>query len=449
MKTAVTALSILAGTPCLGVTCDQAWNYQFCAYPPLRVAAFPGATVGDQLVACLAALPAGGGVCDARDIKSGTFPAITLSRPGATILGPCGLFSVTGSIIIGDGTHTLSGFRWEGCNGNFNATVGTEFLWAGDAASPMFRVRGVRDSEFERFTIMAQPAAPLATAIQSETAAGTASTHRVYRSIYITGTGQGGLQKGFRWCMGDECGGAGGNFNNDGDYLDNVQVVNYSNCAYSIEHGQSKTHQFQNSTFNGGGFGQRGVCTTQGANPGASSGSFSWHGGLGGGNTVADFDLNAPDDKILIEDCNTESSARLLQTAGSANQWPITIIGCRWSADKLNADNNVVLYQMRGPFNFIGNIIGGVSTQSPQFMINSPGFSRGTAIGNSIGRAAATSITQPFVSSPGNYWNVLGNVIVDVSNNQFPIPDMFAGGVTCQGPPTANFAIKNGVVAAC
>jgi hypothetical protein len=381
----------------------------------LYAANFPGPTAGDQISECVAALPSTGGVCDARGLPSGgTIPTLTINKSGVQILGPCGQFQVTGSIII----RGVGGVRWSGCATASYAGVTTAFIWYGNASDPMFRLQGVRDSQIEDIYVSLFD--PLAVAFQSETLTGFTASNNHYINIIVDGI-NGFIDKVFRWCTGNACGSIGGDANNDLNYLQNVNVANYGTCAFSIEHSQSKTHTFANSSMNRG---QRGVCTTQGG----ASGSFRWYGGGGGANTVADFDLGGADDLILIESCNLESSNRLLQTSSGTSAWPITIEGCRWSADALNADNNVVFYQQRGPLNIIGNTIESpvnVVGRAPQFTISQGGVARGNAEGNSINWTAATAASQPFISSGSNaFWETRGNLITDLSSNQFAIPDI-------------------------
>jgi hypothetical protein len=398
--------------------------------PFFSVAAFVGATAGDMLAACMAALPPTGGVCDARGLTSGgTISSIVLNASGVKVLWPCATFVVTGSIKVNNTGGQVSGVNWDACAASY-ANVGTQFRWAGNATDPLLDLKGVRDSKFKDFSIVSDVTAPLAEAIRLETAAGSVSTRRMFDNILINGTRQGGLIKGFRWCTGFDCSDGVVLGNNDLDDLRNVVVANYTNCAYSIEGTQSKTHTFTKSAFAGQpAYSQRGVCTTQGADPSTNAGSFQWFGAAGGGgNAVADFDLGAPTDSILIEGCNFESSNRLLQTnsAGSA-QWPIVITGCRWAADNLSADNNVILYQFRGPLILNGNIVQLPSgaIRSPQFNISTSGSpARGVAIGNSITWNLAASGSNPFVTSgSGSFWTTLGNLIQDNSGNAFAIPD--------------------------
>ncbi len=389
---------------------------------------FPGSTAGDKILNCVNALPSSGGVCDARGLASGgTIPAMTLSKSGVTILWPYGFFLVTGTIQVYNASTGIQGVIWRGGGGSYTLNGGgTTFLWFGNASDPLIRLRGVRDSVFTDFGINSSTFKPLAEGIRLETQTGVGATSRVFRDIRINGT-LAGITKGFRWCIGDDAGGSGGDANNDLDWIENTVVTNYSNAAFSIEHGQSKTHTFMNSSFVGNSLGQRGVTTTQAANPARNSGSFRWYGGGGGGNLTADFDIGSPDDNINITSANLESSNRFIQTAGpSTSPYATTVTNCRWAMNELNADNNVILFQYKGPLNLIGNFFEGAPVGfSPKFNINTSSPARGVAIGNSISWDVATVDSNPFIGT-ADYWEVLGNIIIDNSNNAFPIIDRFA-----------------------
>jgi hypothetical protein len=162
-----------------------------------NVASYAGATAGDKIAGCVAALPSTGGICDARSLPSGgTINAITLGQNGATVLGPCGTFTVNGSIQIYN-LAGIAGFQWIGC-GKF----GTIFIWNGNAGSPMFRIRGVRESKFESFAINSNQFVPLLIGVQFETADAGLSSARTLRDVRMEGTAPGGLTDGVVWCLG-------------------------------------------------------------------------------------------------------------------------------------------------------------------------------------------------------------------------------------------------------
>ncbi|HXI41274.1 MAG TPA: hypothetical protein VNH83_14930 [Bryobacteraceae bacterium] len=392
---------------------------------------FSGATVGDQISACVAALPSTGGICDARGLASGgTIPTITLAKSGVNLLLPCGVFNVTGPIIVWNNGGSISGFNMLGCGTSFDFAVGTQLNWAGGATGPLLDLRAVRDSTFSNFSIKSDLTAPLAEGIRRETWPGGVSTNVEFTNIIIYSVRATGLIKGVRWCTGFDCSNGVVVGNNDLDTLTGVVVSNYDNCAFSIEGAQSKTHTFYNSAFSGQSQSQRGVCTTQGADPSTNAGSFRWYGGGGGGsNQTADFDLGATTDDIVINGFNFEGSKRLLQTATAASQlWPISIGPGRWTSNNINADGKAILYKARGPLNVTGLMIEvGASVVPPTFSIESSGGPvAGIAIGNAVQSSGAVATTDPFIcaSAQGACWNKLGNMVNDPgSGNNFLIPN--------------------------
>lgn len=256
---------------------------------------FSGADLGVQIGACVAALPQWGGTCDARSLpNAGTIGTFTVAKSGVTILLPCGLFLQTGSIIV-QAANGVAGLIVTGC-GASQGGFGTSILWQGNSTDPAFDLRGVRDSEFSNFTLSAISSAPLAEGIRRETWTGAVSTRVTFRNIIIAGNIANSLYKGIRWCTGLDCGGGVVIGNNDLDTIQNVLVANYTNCAFSIEGTQSKTHIFLNSSVAGQTtFSNRGVCTTQGTGTGlagavtfltngtsgCSSGTYTVVGGTG------------------------------------------------------------------------------------------------------------------------------------------------------------------------
>lgn len=255
---------------------------------------FSGADLGAKISACIAALPTFGGTCDARGVSNvATSAGFTATRSGYTLLMPCGFFTWTSPIIVGP---AVSGVVWTGCGSSFTASGSINF-WGGGATGPLLDLRSVRDSTFEDFTINAISSTPLAEGIRRETWPGSISTNVRFRNLLISGNIANALGKGIRWCTGADCGNGVIIGNNDLDTLYNVTVSNYTNCAFSIEGTQSKTHTFFNSQFGGQSYSQRGVCTTQGfgtgiADPlvvatngtsGCANGTFPVVGGTGVG----------------------------------------------------------------------------------------------------------------------------------------------------------------------
>lgn len=371
---------------------------------------YPG-SVGDQLFVCAVSLPAGGGTCDARALPpTGIIPAMTINRSGVTILGPCGQYTVTGQILI----NAVRGLRWIGCGEDFS-TAGTRFLWAGNATDPMFQLTASRGNVFEHFSIWASSAAPLAVGIGQSPGAGGAITNNAFRDLILQSNNAGGLGIGMRWY------GVGGN--NDASLVERVSVTNYTTAAFSIENGQSKAHLFLHSQCNGttGSL----YCITTAL--GAGAGSFTAINMLGDNNAI-DFFLGAPDDVINIIGGDFENSGRLLSTVSATGTgWPVMVQGVRWGANKLNADNRMVIYHHRGPFNFMNNIVDSPPAGATPLIDLHPSnvLVGATAVGNLIfwGLGTVTSSSNPFTLNgvPGGPWSKMGNVITDSAANTFMI----------------------------
>ncbi len=416
-----------------------------------NVAGFAGANIGAQISACISALPTFGGVCDARSIPhTGTIGTFTISRSGFTLYLPCGFFNVTGSIIL-QGAAGVSGVVIIGCGAGFGSVGGTTLFWQGNSTDPLLDLRGVRDSKFSNFAISSNSSLPLSEGIRLETWPSAVATRRIFDNILIFGNIADSLIKGMRWCTGFDCSNGSIIGNNDLDTMYNVIVANYTNCAFSIEGTQSKTHSFFSSSFAGQSYSQRGVCTTQGADPSTNAGSFRWFSAAGGGgNQVADFDLGAPTDDIVINGCNFESSQRLLQTGGPGSSvWGITINGCRWTSNAINSDGKAVIYKFRGALNITGlNIETGGSSIAPTISIESSGVPQiGNAMGNTIQSPGAVVTTNPFICGtfPSNLcWSLMGNLVQNpASAVSFIIPNTFVSNpMLVSSLPTCDSNIK-------
>ncbi len=465
---------------------------------PWNVANFPGATAGDKISACVAALPSTGGVCDARSLPSGgTIPAITLDKSGATVLGPCGSFTVTGSIQIYNAAG-LTGFEWKGCGAGY-LLDGTNFDWAGNSTDPMFRIRGVAFSKFGNFSITSggitlgtsnttalgnavlhfanvpativpgmtlfdsttgtRPDAgagidtfatvmsvvpgvngtvtmtanainsgvgngdiivfsTLKAGVQFETA-GSVATARILDNIYMQGV-NGGIVDGVLWCTGSSIGfqpwswcnngGSGPDQNNDDDLIQNVTVTNYSRSAFHMTHTQTTQQLFFHSFMNSDGFAPYGFWNQGG-------GGFTFTGGSGGNNSVADFRLDGVIPFTTITSFDSEGSARFIDTGGTPGQGiiPIIVVGGRFSANNPAADGKIIRYSQAGPLTVTGMDISSGNT-SITMDIAGNAASYGTAIGNTIATIQGVTGFSPFTCGgssllAGNCWNLTGNTM--------------------------------------
>ena len=279
------------------------------------------------------------GRADDTKAVQGAIDAAILNSRGGGVFVPAGTYKISKTLHI----ENVLGLKFTG------VSVGaTRFIWSGPPDVPMFLLQDARDVVMSDFRIESSPRKPLFTGIQTENGAKRiwVPSQNHFQRIVINGTKKGGLTNGFRIAEG-----AGGDNNNDFHEFLRCQVRNYHGYGYSVEHSQSHTNRFYSCTFSGYSFGLAGVRTTHG--------SFSWYGGGGGGNTVADFLLGSPNVLISVINGNFEDSARLLTTGGPTGaRWPIHIQGVRYTAAKLADDGIMINVQNPGPLLLDNNLFG-------------------------------------------------------------------------------------------
>jgi hypothetical protein len=362
-----------------------------------------GNNIGEKLQSCVVLLSASGGICDARRFQgSRSIKSLQIDRSVKILFG-AGAYTVYGSIRVrGAKAVALEGTGAADLGAaDENKSQGTSFIWAGNDHDSMFWLASTSQSRFAGFTIVANRSAPLATGFYSENAGlGPTAGRNVFDDIFIEGT-NGAVRDGFRYGIG-----AGGDNNNAEDTFIHVRVANYSHAGWSFEAAQSKANRFYSCSFHGNRYGEFGISTYGG--PTTRGGSFLWYGGMGAGNTGADFYLGAPDDAILISGGNFEGSTRFLDTApgNSSNAYPVTIEGVRYSGDRLAADGHAIRFTHPGPLVLIGNIFGEVKQSRLDVLYQGYVGSYGEAI--AIGNAFGSTLADPL---PGANWTSLGNLV--------------------------------------
>jgi hypothetical protein len=309
-------------------------------------------------------------------IQTAIQSAITRHR-GSTVCLPPGDYRITRTITIDD----VQGIRLIGEGG------ATRFVWDGDERSPLLLLSSVQDAELKGFQILA--ARPLDVGIQCITRAGSilGSKRNMFVNLRIDGITR-GVRKGF------QIGGAGVDVNNDFHVFVNCTVANYANIAYSIENTQVYGLNFINCVFVGYDGAQVGVATNQNA---AKGGSFSWTGGGGGNNQVADFFLGDPNNGVIsITNAVFEKSARFLRSTGpSGAVASLEINGVRWSGDAIAPDGVAVDYRMSGLLSIRNSRFGSDPTKALTFSWQ-PGGAAATGIfvfeANVIRRASGSAM---------------------------------------------------------
>ncbi len=281
----------------------------------------------------------GNGIEDDTKAVQGAIDAAILKTRGGSVYVPAGTYKISNTLHI----RNVLGLKFSGAS-----VGGTRLIWDGPPDTPMFLMQDARDVVMADFYIESTLAKPLLTAIQSENGPETfyAPSQNHFQRLIINGKAKGGLTNGFRLSKG-----AGGDNNNDFHEFIRCQVRNYLGYGYSIEHSQSHTNRFHSCTFSGNSAGLAGVRTTHG--------SFSWFGGGGGGNMIADFSLGSANVTISIINGNFEDSRCLLVTGGPTGaRWPILLQGIRFASDNVPDDGVIIDIQNPGPLILKNNLFG-------------------------------------------------------------------------------------------
>jgi hypothetical protein len=257
-----------------------------------------------------------------------------INHRGGTVCLPSGDYFITSTLVVDD----VVGIRLRGEGG------ATRLIWGGDDDSPLLLLSSVQNAVVSDFQIIGLASKPLAVGIQCITRAGArlTSKHNTFANLRIDGITR-GVAKGVR------IGGAPGiDANNDFHLFQNCIVANYSGIAYSLENTQIYGVEFIDSMFLGNTSGQIGVATDQHFGKG---GTFTWSGGGGSNNQIADFSLGDPNSGgIAIKDAVFERSARFIRTGGpSGVAFLLKIDGVRWAGDALADDGIAIDFRFPGP----------------------------------------------------------------------------------------------------
>ena len=200
--------------------------------------------------------------------------------------------------------------------------------WYGAADAPLLLLNAQRDSVFGYFSIRAETALATGIRVQSmpvaanETAS-RRSTNNAFYDIVVDGA-----DFGWRIVPGVGPDGFLADGNNEEHYFVECVVRDFSQAGWSIEHRQSKAHQFVQNVFDGLNVGRYGVATVFGS----SLGSFHWLGGGGRRVTDAAFGLGGSGDVILIRDGEFPGTPALLFSGVSSGGWNVNLYRNHWSS---------------------------------------------------------------------------------------------------------------------
>lgn len=127
--------------------------------------------------------------------------------------------------------------------------------------------------------------------------------------------------------------------NNDSFTFDHCVVFACAEAGFSIEHHQSRGHNFFNCNVNSC---VNGISTALlGGDQTDDGGAFKWFGGAFGANSNADVLLGPPNEPIVITSVISESSNRFLRMTGSsASVWPVILDGIYWGTENPAVDGH-------------------------------------------------------------------------------------------------------------
>ena len=366
---------------------------------------------------------------------------------GNTIVVPAGNYRISGTLrarnvrglqIIGAGAGSTS-LVWtdrqsvESFQGSTAVTTG---LVPG-ASQVLFFLDGVQECLFQGFSVNNEANQfDAAFVVQVQRNGRCPSDANVWERITVDG-GPNGVDRAFRFIADDENRPNG--LENSLHTLRSVEVRNYLDAGFSLEHPAVRGVQFDACRFWGGDRGRAGVRTNLGVIEGKTNygGSFRWFGGGGGQNVGADFELGDVSDTILVSGGTFQGSARFIHTGGpSGNQWPVIVESNVWLDDGLGAhaacpwpvaeQMRVVNFQFRGPLTMTGNQIGvppdlfGPQVAKPAEIIWNPGNNFGQFV--FAGNYLASTKANPFKgvtatgSSIGIYPTTMRDNIVETDD---------------------------------
>jgi hypothetical protein len=265
------------------------------------------------------------------------------------------------------------------------------YIWKGPTTDPVFLLQDCRDSTWEHIDVVCQTACEAVFRMErTKVGAGViASTNHLFRDVRIYGNGL--ASRGF-WARPfiDQ--------NNEHFTLESCSVYG---CTTGMEFSgqQSKEHFISQCRFES--------CTTAIK----AGSSVRIEGGTIAVSGVAIL-LTACGDPVTMDGVGVEACARMLvtnnDTATSVAQ-PITMTGCRYEADQLHADGDMVLQRHAGPILVEGCRFGGGAQPIPKWGF--VGVATQTAIfhANHFGSYGADAV-NPIHVNPGVTANAIWGV---------------------------------------
>lgn len=257
---------------------------------------------------------------------------------GEGVTFPAGVIGLSATVVL----RELDGLRVCG-----EGTTATVFRWLPDSPGDVvFEMSNCRSNHISDFMLDCDVGAVFGTGFRSRCDEGSLVPHHNIFDCVTVARGNGTYYIG--WHIDDS--GERGDVNNENFTFRDCQALAYDQEGWLLEGYNNKAHWFFNCTFNADSSGgQHGVRLVKG--------TFHWRGGVGGGNTVADFHLTYATESISLEGFSIENSAKLLAVASSGAPWGVTVRDGRWSSDegRLSADNMIIQSLVQGPLIVEGN----------------------------------------------------------------------------------------------
>lgn len=341
---------------------------------------FPGTSVGQQIVNCIASLPAQGGIADGTGFTQGgtidqNICAGASDTKQVTLWLSNSQFQQTATIqctgwavrIIGQ-----SGVSDIGATG----TSGTTFIWTGANDATALLLDRVHGGIFSNFSIVPGGGKTIGAGIRIDHASppsgGLVSSQNQFNNITIgTSSSSSKVTKAIQI-------GNSSTANNDLHQFNNVSIVctqglpKTGTYGYTIHDGQSKFIQINGGSI---GFCEYGIFT--------DSGSFAARNVIYSHNRV-DNHLGNQDDIINIDGCQSEQAEKFLEKTGNSGAaWDVSIRACRLDTTAVGMDNKYISFSTPGPLNLSGiDFADGVYSANVRFDIGNSTPTLVSAIGN-------------------------------------------------------------------
>lgn len=233
----------------------------------------------------------------------------------------------------------------------------TRIVWRGPAKDPVFCFQNCRDPNIERLDITCETECEaVVVSERTRTGAGVIpSTMHQWRDVRVFCNGLAPVGFHYRATI-DE--------NNEHGRFDAVSVYGFTSAGMRFDGQQSKEHTLTLCRFD----------TDDAATAIASASGFTWIGGTASGCDEA-VNLTRVGDPVTLIGVGVEKCRRLLVTGpgvSSAAQ-TINLVGVRFEADQLYADDEMIVLRHAGPLVIDGGRFGGGSQRIPRIALRGSG----------------------------------------------------------------------------